>query len=199
MKRRRRNCFILSRTLNTPDPDHRTWSWTLSKLRYLTMSFASCNMLKLIHFPNLDVSQTPLSNHHHHHHHHQSLNNEGRWGTTDDFATSFLNFFPLFSTDLLDLANSRPVHSLMLSSHFFFCPPCLLPLLPTFIVSRKMDLARPDERETWLFHCSSRFFTMVRSLRVIRISAESWQQQQQKDHVSCYEQSVKQTYITGPE
>ena len=28
----------------------------------------------------------------HHHHHHQSLNREGRWGTTDDFATSFLHF-----------------------------------------------------------------------------------------------------------
>ena len=25
----------------------------------------------------------------HHHQHHQSLNREGRWGTTDDFATSF--------------------------------------------------------------------------------------------------------------
>ena len=37
--------------------------------------------------------------HHHHHHHHQSLNREGRWGTTDDFATSFLHF-PLFSTAL---------------------------------------------------------------------------------------------------
>ena len=31
------------------------------------------------------------------HHHHQSLNREGRWGTTGDFATSFLHF-PLFST-----------------------------------------------------------------------------------------------------
>ena len=35
--------------------------------------------------------------HHHHHHHHQhhhrqSLNREGRWGTTDDFATSYLHF-----------------------------------------------------------------------------------------------------------
>ena len=29
---------------------------------------------------------------HHHHHHHQSLNREGRWGTTDDFVTSFLLF-----------------------------------------------------------------------------------------------------------
>ena len=27
-----------------------------------------------------------------HHHHHLSLNREGRWGTTDDFTTSFLYF-----------------------------------------------------------------------------------------------------------
>ena len=26
------------------------------------------------------------------HHHHLSLNRDGRWGTTDDFATSFLHF-----------------------------------------------------------------------------------------------------------
>ena len=62
----------------------------------------------------------------HHHHLHQSLNLEGRWGTTDDFATSFLHF-SLFSTALWDWPNSRPVHSLMLSSHLFLCPPCLLP------------------------------------------------------------------------
>ena len=80
----------------------------------------------------------------HHHHHHQSLNHEGRWGTTDDFATSFLHF-PLFTTALWDLANSRPVHSLMLSSHLFRCLPCLL---PPFTVPCKMFLARPDERET---------------------------------------------------
>ena len=43
----------------------------------------------------------------HHHHHHQSLNCEGRSGTTDDFATSFLHF-SLFSTALWDLPNSRP-------------------------------------------------------------------------------------------
>ena len=42
-----------------------------------------------------------------HHHHHQSINREGRWGTTDDFATSFLHF-SLFSTALWDLPNSRP-------------------------------------------------------------------------------------------
>ena len=48
------------------------------------------------------------------------------WGTTNDFATNFLHF-SLFSTALRDLANSRPVHSLMLSSHLFLCLPCLLP------------------------------------------------------------------------
>ena len=55
-----------------------------------------------------------------HHHHHLSLNREGRWGTTDDFNTSFLHF-SLFSTALCYLANSRPVHSLILSSHLFLC------------------------------------------------------------------------------
>ena len=48
---------------------------------------------------------------HRHHHHHQSLNREGRWGTTDDFATSVLHF-SLFSTALWDLPNSRPVHQI---------------------------------------------------------------------------------------
>ena len=76
--------------------------------------------------------------------HYQSLNREGRWGTTDDFATSFLHF-SRFSTALWDLPNSRPVHSLMLSSHLFLCPPCLL---PPYTVPCKMVLARPDERET---------------------------------------------------
>ena len=82
--------------------------------------------------------------HHHHHHHHQSLNREGLWGTTDDFATSLL-YFSLFSTALWDLPNSRPVHSLMLSSRLFLCLPCLL---PPFTVPCKMVLTRPDEWET---------------------------------------------------
>ena len=58
--------------------------------------------------------------------HHLSRNREGRWGTTDDFPTSFLHF-TLFSTALWDFANSRPVHSLMLSSHLFLSLPCLPP------------------------------------------------------------------------
>ena len=41
---------------------------------------------------------------------------------TDYFTTSFLHV-PLFSTALWDLANSRPVHFLMLSSHLFLCLP----------------------------------------------------------------------------
>ena len=75
---------------------------------------------------------------------HLSLNREGRWGTTDDFATSSFHF-SLFSAALWNLANSRPVHSLMLSFHLFLCLHCLL---PPFTVPSKMVLARPDERET---------------------------------------------------
>ena len=51
----------------------------------------------------------------------------------------------LLSTTLRDLANSRPVHSLMMSFHLFLCLPCLL---SPFTVPCKMLLARPDERET---------------------------------------------------
>ena len=56
---------------------------------------------------------------------HLSLNRRGRWGTTDDFTTSFPHL-SLFSAALWDFANSRPVHSLMLSSRLFFCLTCLL-------------------------------------------------------------------------
>ena len=69
------------------------------------------------------------------------------------------SIFSLLSTALGDLANSRPVHSLMLPSHLFFCLPCLL---PAFTVSCKMVVARPDEGETCLYHCSLRLFTMAR-------------------------------------
>ena len=98
--------------------------------------------------------------HHHHpyHHHHLYLNGEGRCGTTDDFATSFLHF-PLFSTILWDLPNSRPVHSRMLCSHLFLCLPCLL---PPFTVPCKMVWARPDERESCPYHFSLHLFTIVR-------------------------------------
>ena len=51
------------------------------------------------------------------------------------------SIFPVLHCPL-DLANSRPVHSLMLSSHLLPCLPCLL--LP-FTVPCNMVLARPDE------------------------------------------------------
>ena len=79
---------------------------------------------------------------------HLSVNHEGRWGTTDDFTTSFLPFFPVLHCSLV--ANSRPVHSLMLSSHLFLCLPCLLPLL--------LWLARwfwPDVMNGWHDHTSA--------------------------------------------
>ena len=64
----------------------------------------------------------------------------------------------VFFTALWDLANSRPVHSLMLSFQLFFCLPCLLPPLTVLC---KMVLGRPDERKKWPYHCSLRPFIMV--------------------------------------
>ena len=91
-------------------------------------------------------------------HLHLSLNLEGFWGTTDDFTTSFLHF-SLFSTALGDLANSRPVRSLMLSSHLFLCLPCLL---SPFTVPWKTVQVRPDEWETCQYHFSLHLLMMVR-------------------------------------
>ena len=67
--------------------------------------------------------------------------------------------FSIFPCSPLPSWASRTVHSLMLSSHLFLCLPCLL--LP-FTVPCKMVLARPDERETWPYHCSLRLFTIHR-------------------------------------
>ena len=61
------------------------------------------------------------------------------------------SIFSLFSSALWDLANSRPVNSLMLSSHLFLCLPCLL---PPFTVPCKMVFAGADKQETWPYHCS---------------------------------------------
>ena len=106
----------------------------------------------------------------HHHYHHQSLNRERRWGTTDGFATSFLHF-PLFSTAHWDLPNSRPVHSLTLSSHLFLCLPCLL---PPFTVPYKMvlaDLMNGKHDHTTAVCVSLR---SSGSLRVVQSPAGSW-------------------------
>ena len=78
----------------------------------------SWNCISHDHLSKLQYSQQLMN-----HHHHQSLNREGRWGTTDDFANSFLHF-SLFSTALWDLPNSRPVHSTTTTTHTFFPLPC---------------------------------------------------------------------------
>ena len=59
------------------------------------------------------------------HYHNKPLNGQGRWGTRNDIATSSL-YMALFSIGLWVWVNSEPVYSLMLSSHLFLCPPCLL-------------------------------------------------------------------------
>ena len=84
---------------------------------------------------------------------------EGRRGTTDEFATIPFHL-DLFSAALVELAKSIPVHSLILSSHFFFClPPFLFP----FTVPCRIVFAKPEDIETWPNHLSFRFLTMVRS------------------------------------
>ena len=93
-----------------------------------------------------------------HYYHHQSLNQEGRLGTTDDFATSFLHF-PLFSTALWDLQNSGL--SIPWCCFPTYSSVCLV-FFPLSLCLARLVLARPDERETWPYHCSLRLFTIVR-------------------------------------
>lgn len=79
-----------------------------------------------------------------HHHHHQSLNPRCHWGNTVDLTTNSLHL-SLFSTALLESPNPMPVHSLMLSSHLFFCLPLLL---HPRTVPCKIVFASPDDLET---------------------------------------------------
>ena len=84
---------------------------------------------------------------------------EGRRGTTDEFATIPFHL-DLFSAALVELAKSIPVHSLILSSHFFFCLPLFL--LP-FTVPCRVVFAKPEDLETWPNLLSFRLLTRVRS------------------------------------
>ena len=88
----------------------------------------------------------------------QSFNLGGRRGTTDDAAT--IPFHPsLSSAALKESPNPIPVHSLMLSSHLFFCLPLLL---APFTVPCRIVFAMPEDLEMWPYHLNFRFFTMVR-------------------------------------
>ena len=84
---------------------------------------------------------------------------QGRRGTTDEFATIPFHL-DLFSAALVELAKSIPVHSLILSSHLFFCLPLFLFL---FTVPCRIVFAKPEDLETWPNHLSFRFLTRVRS------------------------------------
>ena len=77
----------------------------------------------------------------------------GRRGTTDEFATIPFHL-DLFSAALVELAKSIPVHSLILSSHLFFCLPLFL--FP-FTVPCRIVFAKPEDLETWPNHLSFRF------------------------------------------
>ena len=83
----------------------------------------------------------------------------GRRGTTDEFETIPFHL-DLFSAALVELAKSIPVHSLILSSHLFFCLPLFL--FP-FTVSCRIVFAKPEDLETWPNHHSFRLLTRVRS------------------------------------
>ena len=84
---------------------------------------------------------------------------ERRRGTTDEFATIPFHL-DLFSDALVELAKFIPVHSLILSSHLFFCLPLLL--FP-FTVPCRIVVAKPEDLGTWPNHLSFRFLTRVRS------------------------------------
>ena len=79
------------------------------------------------------------------------------WGTTVDFITSFLHSsrFSAFCS----IFHSRPVHSLMFSSHHFLCLP--LHLLP-WTVPCRIVLASPDDHVTCPYHFSLPLFTEVK-------------------------------------
>ena len=84
---------------------------------------------------------------------------EGRRNTTDEFPTIPFHLI-LFSAALVELAKSIPVHSLILSSHLFFCLPLFV--FP-FTVPCRIVFAKPEDLETWPNHFSYRFLTRVRS------------------------------------
>ena len=73
---------------------------------------------------------------------HFPITRKDRWDTIDDFLTSSLHV-SLFTTALWESVNSIPVHSLMLSSHLFFCLPLCLP--PPLTVPCNIVFARPDD------------------------------------------------------
>ena len=88
---------------------------------------------------------------------HLSCSLADHWGTTGDFTTNFLHF-SLFSAFHSMIFHSRPIQSLMLSSHHFLCQPLRLP--PCTFPCRTV-LASPDGHVTCPYHFSLHLFTEV--------------------------------------
>ena len=86
------------------------------------------------------------------------IQGHGHQRTTDESATIPFHLV-LFSAALVEQTNSIPVHSLILSSHLFLCPPHLFP----FTVFCRIVFAKPEDFEVWPNHLSFHFLTRVRS------------------------------------
>ena len=115
-----------------------------------------------------------------HHHHHLSLNREGPGAP--QMVQPVSSIFTLFSTALWDLANSRPVHSLMWSCHLFLCLPCLL---PPYTVPCKMfwpDLMNGRHDHTTAVCISLRWSG---DLRVVQMPAGSRHGLPRREHCRC--------------
>ena len=89
---------------------------------------------------------------------HLSLSLVDRWGTKDDWATTVLHS-SLFSAFRRASPNFKPVHSVTLSSHLFFCLPLLL---PPCTVPCRIIFASPVDLVMCPYHLSLRFFAVVR-------------------------------------
>ena len=93
---------------------------------------------------------------------HLSVNREGRWGTPDDITITFFLFLcppPPCPLELGEL-QACPFSDL----HDVFTPLLVSALSSSsFHCTLQDGLARPNERETWPYHCSLRLFTIVRS------------------------------------
>ena len=116
------------------------------------------------------VSSSEIENDISSHHHHLSLNREGRWGTRDDFTTSFLHS-SLFSTALWDLANSRPsIPRCCLPTSSSVCP-VFFPLslcLARWFWSNLMNGRHDHTTAVYVY------VQWSGGLRVVRLPAGSW-------------------------
>ena len=116
---------------------------------------------------------------------------EGRWGTTDEFATISFHL-DLFSAALVELAKSIPVHCLILSSHLFFCLPLFL--FP-FTVPCRIVFAKPEDRVATLpeKHTEYDFFL---GHGIIWMGREIWKELKSQGIGKLMAKAIFREYIT---